>query len=114
MNIIWLLIALASFHVVDMLCTIQVIKKLERKYKNPYEFEFNFHKWFFKRFGIVKGGFISMFISLPLLLCFGFVLLKVNINAFFMMLGIQMGIAYNNYVSYISYDETDKKLKRRK
>ncbi len=46
-----------GFHLLDMLFTMLLIKKVSKTKTNAYELELNYHKHFFKKFGIVKGGY---------------------------------------------------------
>ena len=51
-------------HVLDILFTVLLIRKGRADYENPEEIEMNYHRWFFKKFGLLKGSLMSGAISL--------------------------------------------------
>lgn len=110
----WILILIVGIlHFVDMTFTIGYLIKSKKRFKNPEELEFNFHKYFFKKFGIMYGGFISFFISFPLMLIgITFIYLTNNIFMLGFILGVMFNVAIYNFQVYMSYDYMFKKLKR--
>ena len=96
LDIIWLIL----FHILDMVFTMLLIKKASKKYKNAEDVELNYHRFFFKKVGIVKGGLISMLISLPVVILLGIWAYNINPTALYIIIGIQFGIAYINYMSW--------------
>lgn len=114
LNVYTYLCLLGFFHATDMAFTIGLIRKCEGVYENPEESEINFHKYFFKKFGLIKGSRISMSISIPLIMIIGsFAFFFSDFIAGFVLAMIFM-VAYLNFVFYITYDDIGKKLKRKK
>ena len=114
-NVALSIIAVNLFHTLDAVYTLLLISKARETWDNPEEMEMNYHRYFFKKFGLNKGAIISFSMSL---LYFNAIL----IYAFFygselavgMILGIALVPAMINIRSYYSHDEVTKKLKRKK
>ena len=110
---IYLFILIAVLHILDMLFTVLYIGKMKKYYTNAEIIEFNYHKYFFKRFGLYKGSIISVMISLPVILSLTYLSLIYFENLVYIIIGINFGVMYVNFVSYINFDDTRNKLKLR-
>lgn len=98
----WLLIVI--FHALDMFFTVLIIEKL--RYEDRWKAEYNYHRYFFKRFGIRKGALLSFPISVSVMSLGVWILNKIdNEPGIYMVLGMVITMAFINYVSWVSYDE---------
>ena len=97
-----------SFWTIDMILTILALKLQSTKDKNAWKSEFNYHRWFFKRYGIVSGGVISYALTLPFLIV---IMALTDIKGNYLIMGITLTAAYYTYANYVTY--IDKYGKRR-
>jgi len=110
------LLLLALFHMLDMTFTVLLIEKI-KKYSdiaNPEDVEFNYHRYFFKKFGLWNGALKSMCISLPVVVTLGYVALAYySAGLYYFLVGIQFGVMWINFISWYNYDTLQKRLERK-
>ena len=102
-ELIWLIIILAILYVVDGVFTVLIILKMKKDYKNPEDSEMNYHRWFFKKFGVVKGALISFPIGLCVFIIALIALYSYEPKISFILLGMVITTAYINLNGYILY-----------
>ena len=51
------------FHFIDMLFTVLFIDYKSKKFKDAWKIEYNYHRYFMKKFGTWQGGLLSFAIS---------------------------------------------------
>jgi len=109
-----LMIAVVAFHWLDMLFTMLLVKKHSKHMENPEIIELNYHQWFFKKFGIFKGGLISLFcVSTPFIIIITYLAnLFLGLKIIYVILGMMYMVAYINFNSWIQFDDLQKKAKR--
>lgn len=96
-----LMAGILILHFFDGLFTLLILLKI--KAKNAYETENNFiHRFFMKKFGIVKGILISFLISFFIIGSFAYILR--NDSGGFVLLGINFAFAYNNFLTWRRWD----------
>lgn len=95
------------FHWTDMLFTVLMLQKLKTKFVNTETFEINYHRFFFKKFGLIKGGIISCSISTSVLL---FLISSVNPQVQTFILGMLFMIASINVTAYFSESRIKKEV----
>lgn len=103
------------FHILDMTFTMLLITKIKKYHHNAEQVEQNYHKFFFKKYGIFKGGLISMImISLPVMTIstIGLYFWSKTPGVTFLM-GMNFAMAYQNYISWINYEDTRAKVTSR-
>lgn len=97
-------------HLIDIYFTYKLIIKAKDYYKNPEELEYNYHRWFMKKFGIKKGtiisGTISTLISSVLIIFSHYYYYPFS----FFIVGMLFTVGYINYIHYFSQDDLEKKL----
>lgn len=94
------------FHLLDILFTVLYIGKAKKEFKKAEELELNYHRWFFKKFGLIKGAFISMSISIPVIIILTLLANKYDgYCSIYLIMGMQIAIAYVNYMSWINFDK---------
>ena len=98
------------FHWMDIFFTYKLINLGREKYENPEELEYNYYKWFMKKFGLEKGVIISGIISTSIALPIMVLAYWYYIPLAYFAVGMCFTMAYVNYVTYVSQDDLDKKL----
>jgi hypothetical protein len=117
LNEYWALyILLILGHLTDMIYTVLYIRLSSKYIEKSNDLELNFHSYFFKKFGLIKGACISSTISLSILsLCY-YLLIIPHWNKMLVgfLCGFQWGIGYVNFRSYYSAEDIYKNLKLKK
>jgi hypothetical protein len=90
-----------------MLFTVLIISKLKKTDPKAEEREVNYHRFFFKKFGVVKGGLISFCISLPAVLTIGFLAWNFDQRIFFTCLGMTLAVAYVNFITWAGLQKNE-------
>lgn len=108
----WLVLAIILIgHAGDMLFTVLYLKKASRKYKNPEVLEINYHKWFFKNFGLIKGAIYSLCVSMTYMTVLGMFLIWKGYWYYAVFIaGMNITMIYVNYTNWIHADDKKNKL----
>jgi 4-hydroxybenzoate polyprenyltransferase len=93
-----------------MFFTVLLIRKNRKKFVNAEELELNYHRFFMKRYGLIKGAFLSVIISTT---AFYVLLLVSGERMVWFIFGACSVMAYINGIQYFMYDSVDKRLVRK-
>lgn len=100
-------------HVLDMIFTVLYIKKAKEAIPDAETLEVNYHRYFMKKFGIVKGAIISCMISLAIITSvYLFIYSRTWLSAITFIIGVQWGVVYVNFISVFNMHDIIKKAKK--
>lgn len=107
-ELMWIMIFGGLFHFLDALFTILFFRKMSKKYDGVAEQEHNYHRFFMKRFGLVRGSIISFTLSLmAILLILYYEFTYVDAKFSYFLLGMVFMPAWSNYLTWVRYDHVN-------
>lgn len=92
-------------HLCDIVLTYLALSKVGRDYVNPEVMELNFHRWFFERFGLLKGVCMSACISMSIMVYLAYSSLKTFPAFYPFMLGLLFLVVYRNLGIYLRIEK---------
>ena len=104
MNFLFYILLVLGLHLTDAVLTVLIIRKAKIYFDEAYEFEVNYHKYFFKRFGEIKGGLISFSISSTVIFFIGYYSYHHFIMVAYMIIGMLLVPVYSNWINYFTFD----------
>ena len=110
-DLIFFMILNGSLHLVDVISTMFYINKCKKIIHNNYDLEMNYHRYFFKWFGLKKGTFLSLILSLSYIIFATGIIYIYNPVGNVFLSGILFGIAYYSYSINKSQDKIKKIFK---
>ena len=105
-NVVYALLTVGVLHFLDAFFTIKTMEKAQKEGIAAEDLEFNYHKVFFKKFGLHKGGAISFSISMCVMMVIAYYLFTYGGLIFYILVGMLISQSYTNIANYIEYDKT--------
>jgi len=101
-------------HFLDALFTVLGLIKESKRVNNPEDYELNYHRYFFKKFGIIKGTIISIPISTITIIVIIIIVAYISdIKLCYVIIGMQWMAFCSNLMQYITCDSIYEKIMKK-